>query len=51
MAGLTIKLNNIFQGTFINVLDDELNKLEHENNDKTKDIGKMDESEDNIHKN
>ena len=42
MAGLTIKLNNIFQGTFINVLDDELNKLEHENNDKIRDIDEID---------
>ena len=53
-AGLTIKLNNTFRGTFIYILNDELNKLEHKNNDKTKDIGEMDEiheSEDNIQEN
>ena len=35
MAVLTIKLNKYSLDTFIEVLVDELNKLEHKNNDKT----------------
>ena len=34
MAVFTIKLNEYFLDTFIEVLDDELNKLEHKNDDK-----------------
>ena len=36
MAVLTIKLNKYSLDTFIEVLVDELNKLEHKNNDKIK---------------
>ena len=52
---MAIKLNNTLQDPFINVLDDELNKLKDKNNDKNKDTDNIDvnlpESEDNIHEN
>ena len=38
MAVFTIKLNEYFLDTFIEVLSDELNKLEHKINDKIVDI-------------
>ena len=42
MAVFTIKLNKYFLDTFIEVLVDELNKLEHKNNDKMKYIDEID---------
>ena len=42
MAVFTIKLNEYFLDTFIKVLSDELNKLEHKNSDKIKDINEID---------
>ena len=52
---MTIRLNNTLCEPFINVLDDELNKLKDKNNDKNKDTDNIDvnlpESEDNIHEN
>ena len=42
MAVLTIKLNKYSLDTFIKVLVGELNKLEHKNNDKIKDIDEID---------
>ena len=52
---MTIRLNNTLHEPFINVLDDELNKLKDKYNDKNKDTedlnGNLPESEDNIHEN
>ena len=42
MAVFTIKLNEYFLDTFIKVLSDELNKLEHKNSDKIKDVIEID---------
>ena len=42
MAVFTIKLNEYFLDTFIKVLSDELNKLEHKNSDKIKDFIEID---------
>ena len=41
MAVLNHQIKQILLETFIEVLDDELNKLEHKNNDKIKDIDKI----------
>ena len=41
MAVFTIKLNEYFPDTFIKVLSDELNKLEHKSNDKIEYIDKI----------
>ena len=42
MAVFTIKLNEYFLDTFIEVLGDELNKLKHKNDDEIIDIDKID---------
>ena len=41
MAVLSHQIKQILLETFIEVLDDELNKLEHKNNDKIKYIDKI----------
>ena len=42
MAGLGPLIKPILRDTFIEVLVDELNKLEHKNDDKIKDIDEID---------
>ena len=42
MAGLGPLIKPILRDTFIEVLVDELNKLEHKNNDKIRDIDEKD---------
>ena len=42
MTVLSHQIKQILLETFIEVLDEELNKLEHKNNDKIKDIDEID---------